>query len=274
MRNTPATLSNIVLGLSAACACTAGFAGESAAPPSVFGAPRERPGDLRIAEEAARLIAAREYAKAEELLLAAVAESPRAAVHRYNLACAQALLGKTDDALASLRAAVERGYVDAAHMEADGDLESLRATAAYKEILGAARAAGETRILSVEYRSRAGGGNYADPALHTPADWRDEYDYDGEGRLRGWTRLRGESRESFTADGALVTKKDGAGRPLETRAVRYTSAPAGAAAAPRLEYAPAGEVRTGERDAGAFAPAGPERRRRENEKPGAPARPH
>ena len=44
----------------------------------------------------------------------------------YNLACAQALLGRTDAALASLEGAASAGFADAGTMEADSDLESLR----------------------------------------------------------------------------------------------------------------------------------------------------
>jgi hypothetical protein len=76
------------------------------------------------------------------------------------------------------------------------------------------------QIEFVEYRSQAGGGNYADPAVHTPRDWRDEYHYDA-GRFSGWTRIRGEAREEFTADGQLVLERDAAGKPLKTSRVKY-----------------------------------------------------
>ncbi len=108
-------------------------------------------------------------------------------------------------------------------------------------------------------------------------------DYDAEGRMRGWTRFRGEARDRFTAFGELVTKKDDAGWPLEGRHVRYTSTSGGPNVAPRLQYAPTGDrgqygvpsYRT-PADFEPNAPAAPELRaladperiRRENEKPG------
>lgn len=77
------------------------------------------------------------------------------------------------------------------------------------------------RILSVDYKSPADGGNYVDPQLHAARTWRDEYRYDSRNRFVGWTRRRGEKSEDFTADGALVIERDKAGRPLKARTVVY-----------------------------------------------------
>jgi YD repeat-containing protein len=76
---------------------------------------------------------------------------------------------------------------------------------------------------SVEYKSVAKGGNYADPAVHTPRDWCDELQYDERGRLTGWTRIRGEEREFFTAHGHLVVEKDSLGRAAKTKRVNYVA---------------------------------------------------
>jgi YD repeat-containing protein len=99
------------------------------------------------------------------------------------------------------------------------------------------------RIQSVEYRSQAAGGNYADPAIHTPRDWRDEYQYDEAGKLAGWTRIRGEMREEFTALGHLVVERDERSRPAKVRKVRYEANRKGGQA-PRLEQVAATEVLT------------------------------
>jgi YD repeat-containing protein len=74
---------------------------------------------------------------------------------------------------------------------------------------------------SIEYKSLAKDGNYADPAVHTLRDWRDEYQYDDAGRLTGWTRFRGEEREFFTAHGHLVIEKDSLGRAAKAKSVTY-----------------------------------------------------
>ncbi len=81
------------------------------------------------------------------------------------------------------------------------------------------------QIQSVEYTDHAVGGNYADPLVALPKTWRDEYGYDEAGQLIGWTRHRGDTTEEFTADGALVTKRDDQGRALEARTVRYAGKP-------------------------------------------------
>jgi YD repeat-containing protein len=77
----------------------------------------------------------------------------------------------------------------------------------------------QKRIAAVDYA--AGSQNYADPLLTLTRNWRDEYQYDPAGRLLGWTRTRGDAKERFTADGALVTKTDDQDRPVEAKRVRY-----------------------------------------------------
>jgi len=53
----------------------------------------------------------------------------------YNLACSEALLGKRDEALKSLRRAVELGYMDLVHILKDKDLASLQNEPAFLEIV-------------------------------------------------------------------------------------------------------------------------------------------
>jgi hypothetical protein len=80
------------------------------------------------------------------------------------------------------------------------------------------------RIRVVDYTDPAVRDNYVDPLLDFRKDWRDEYRYADDGTLLGWTRIRGEKREGFTAAGQLVLEKDAAGRPAKTSPVRYVSA--------------------------------------------------
>ena len=55
-----------------------------------------------------------------------VAHAPEDPLHRYNLACSLALLGRTDSALDALEHAVDLGYDDLKFLAAD-DVSSLRA---------------------------------------------------------------------------------------------------------------------------------------------------
>ncbi len=100
------------------------------------------------------------------------------------------------------------------------------------------------RITSLTYKSLAKGGNYADPAIHTPRDWRDEYHYDSEGVLTGWTRYRGSHKEEFTAHGHLVVQADAKGRALKARQVKYIQRVSQPGQLPTLETATDAEVLT------------------------------
>ena len=95
------------------------------------------------------------------------------------------------------------------------------------------------RIVSIERLPATGAEHYADPMVLTPAVWSDTYRYSDHGDLLGWTRSRpnGEDEE-FTADGRLVVKRDDAGQPAESRAVRYVRVQKGPNAAPVLRQEP------------------------------------
>ena len=58
----------------------------------------------------------------------------------YNLGCSQALLGREEEALASLEQAVELGYDDPEFMQADDDLASLRERGRFRALLERIRA--------------------------------------------------------------------------------------------------------------------------------------
>jgi hypothetical protein len=66
-------------------------------------------------------------------------------------------------------------------------------------------------------------GNYVDPLVDTSREWQDQYRYEDNGSLLGWTRYRkgNVDEQEFTADGLLVVAKNNDGSPAETTAVRY-----------------------------------------------------
>lgn len=61
--------------------------------------------------------------------------APTDGVAHYNLCCSLALVGQSSEAIDALRQALLRGYNDFEYLEADRDLESLRDTPAYRELL-------------------------------------------------------------------------------------------------------------------------------------------
>lgn len=76
--------------------------------------------------------------------------------------------------------------------------------------------------------------DYVDPMIDVSKAWTDTYHYHKK-QLIGWTRERGDARESFTADGALVISRDERDRPLTARTVKYIAQRKDGAAVPLLE---------------------------------------
>jgi Flp pilus assembly protein TadD len=60
---------------------------------------------------------------------------PEDPIVHYNLACSYSLMGEMDDAFASLRKSVERGYDDVQYLNTDPDLRTLRSDPRYEDIL-------------------------------------------------------------------------------------------------------------------------------------------
>ncbi|MCE9638298.1 MAG: hypothetical protein K8T90_21565 [Planctomycetes bacterium] len=135
MRIRTALVASILL----AAALVAGSAAESRvclagdSPESCVPDPREAAAKLE--EEINGLFAEKKYAEAAEKCRAEIALVPTAASAHYNLACALARLGKTDDALAALKKSAELGFDDAAHAKEDADLASIRDAKGFAAIL-------------------------------------------------------------------------------------------------------------------------------------------
>ena len=89
------------------------------------------------------------------------------------------------------------------------------------------------QIKSVDYTNAA--QRYADPALTMQKTWRDLYEYDAQGRLTGWYRMRaGGATERFTYAGHKVTMLDPRDRPARAVAVQYLPRQQGDAMPPTL----------------------------------------
>ena len=76
------------------------------------------------------------------------------------------------------------------------------------------------RIRSVNY-TRGRAAPFVDPLIYTPRAWKDEYAYDAEGRLTGWTRTREGKTERYDAEGR---RRGPDGAPLD---VQYRLVPDG-----------------------------------------------
>jgi tetratricopeptide (TPR) repeat protein len=96
----------------------------------------------QAAKEKARLdkaitaaFTAKKYDEAEKLLNELIPIDHENFVPWYNLACALARQGKTDESVKMLEQAVARGYANIAHLRADDDLASIRETPGFKRIV-------------------------------------------------------------------------------------------------------------------------------------------
>lgn len=81
------------------------------------------------------LLAQGAYDDAADALRRATAIEPHRSNALYNLACAEALAGRSAKALEALARAVDAGYTDASHAEEDEDLASIRGEAAFARAL-------------------------------------------------------------------------------------------------------------------------------------------
>ncbi len=117
-------------------------------PPSVFDLPRVQAQHAVLRAKVVVLLGRGEHVEAERYSRRALALIPYDAGSHYNLACAQALQGKVDEALASLERAVAFGFRDVDHLNNDEDLASLRDHERFQRLLADAAGAqvgGEAR---------------------------------------------------------------------------------------------------------------------------------
>lgn len=102
------------------------------------------------------------YAEGEKVLLEMLTLEPNLADTYYNLACARARLGKTDQAFADLGHCVELGWDDADHARQDPDWEKFRTEKRFTDLVAKmAEAIAPVRKVAggqVIYEGKAGGG--------------------------------------------------------------------------------------------------------------------
>jgi tetratricopeptide (TPR) repeat protein len=82
------------------------------------------------------LYQAGEYAEAAERGRELLAANPEYPMLFYNVACCESLAGRTDDAIAHLRTAVERSPRARALAAGDSDFDRIRAEPAFRDLVG------------------------------------------------------------------------------------------------------------------------------------------
>jgi tetratricopeptide (TPR) repeat protein len=119
-------------------------------------AAREMSGRLEVQAASSALTAraleafgARRFEEAERILLEQAVIDPDNFVPHYNLACARAVLGDTDEANASLRRAIELGFSNLGHLRRDPYLAPLHGSEAFEALVG-----NWERVLEMQRRAR------------------------------------------------------------------------------------------------------------------------
>jgi tetratricopeptide (TPR) repeat protein len=85
------------------------------------------------------------YREASRAFVRAAVRADNPATALYNAACSRALQGHTEAALELLQRAVEEGFTDTGHLDADDDLDSIRDQPRFRQIYEVARQAGRPR---------------------------------------------------------------------------------------------------------------------------------
>ena len=78
---------------------------------------------------------------------------------------------------------------------------------------------GAMRIAAIDYAARPAA--YADPMLIPRPDWRDDYHYAPDGKLLGWTRVRGDRQDDYDAAGERILVPASGDAPATVEAVAY-----------------------------------------------------
>lgn len=90
---------------------------------------------LRLHQEAIAKLQNKEYDEAEKLYLRIVKAVPKDNIALYNLACLYSLTKKIEKSLEYLEKSIKAGFTNAGHMEQDTDLDNIRDTDKYKELI-------------------------------------------------------------------------------------------------------------------------------------------
>lgn len=124
---------------------------DGGAMPNVFDMPSIHARYLRIQQQVALSLQAKNYEQAVTLTQQSLKLVPSDPATHYNLACAYARLEKAELALAELRKAVEAGFRNVDHIKKDEDLAALRETEEFKSIVASA---GKAPVMSHPWLTR------------------------------------------------------------------------------------------------------------------------
>jgi tetratricopeptide (TPR) repeat protein len=98
--------------------------------------PAKKPLGIReLRHKALEHLQKKEWQEAIDIYKKIIKKNPDDSNALYNSACAYSLLGKKTEAVEFLRKAVEAGFTDFRHIEADSDLDNIRGEEGYKKLI-------------------------------------------------------------------------------------------------------------------------------------------
>jgi len=114
----------------------------------------------------------------------------------YNLACAYSKAGKTEEALNTLREAVEKGFSQYNFMKKDPDLDNIRKDSRFKDILASVKSC-ENTPETKQFDFWVGEWNVYNPQGQKVGDSKIEKLFTGCVILENWRGLNGYEGKSF-----------------------------------------------------------------------------
>ncbi len=135
-----------------AIAATSVVVGRAAEPPNVLDLPALLQQQAIDNLRAVSLLRSGDLSKARLLLRQCVLRVPHDMMAIYNLACADARLGQTEEALEMLQAALKLGFRNKQQLEKDEDLASLRQNPQFAEILKGCDAPPPKQVEGWQYK--------------------------------------------------------------------------------------------------------------------------
>ena len=130
-----------------------------------------------------------------------VQSGPGLTTAKYNIACALARQGKSDEALKALEVALTAGFSDLATLKGDSDFESLRGSPRFEALVAklasAAPAAYQPPAQARQFDFWIGEWNVETPGGAHAGDSRIEKILNGCALMEHWTSAKGNSGKSF-----------------------------------------------------------------------------
>ena len=180
---------------------------------SVWDYAARQPRHERYRDEFAAAARAGEVIRMAEAAEQGVELLPDEPVWRYNLACAYARLGRRDEALAALEAAIELGFRKPRAIAADPDLAALKAERRFRELVDLAQELEDRPVMGAQLPVVTATGVYGSPLVLGEQNLRWDLD---QGSFVAMMQLEAAPTNAPN-DGDIYVNRDGGHSRLKVR---------------------------------------------------------